>query len=72
MTILDACVAALEKAGKPLSSDQIYERVVENGLYTFGAKDPKSMVRAALRKHLRSAGGKRVQEVGKGVYELPS
>lgn len=72
MTILDACVAALREAGKPLSSDEIYERVVENGLYEFGAKDPKSMVRATLRKHLRSTGDKRVLEVTKGVYQLSS
>jgi len=53
VTILSACMQAVE-SGETLSAEKIYERIVDRKLYEFRAKDPRSMVRAALRKHVRS------------------
>jgi len=67
-TILDACVSVLEQAGQPLAADEIYRRIVAGGLFEFKAKDPPSILRSSLRKHLRQAPPHRLQEVARGVY----
>lgn len=71
-TILDAVVTVLKSSPKPLSSGEIYALVVERQLFTFGAKDPKSVLRAAIRKHIRAAasggGSARVKEAGPDRY----
>lgn len=71
-TILDAAVTVLAAEKKPLSTSDIYDRIVERKLFTFAAKDPKAVFRAALRKHLRTAGSTggaaRIREVGKDAY----
>lgn len=70
MTILDACVTVLEKAQKPLTADQIHDVIAREKLYEFSAKDPRSIVRGTLRKHLRTPGPHKVVEVSKGTYRL--
>jgi hypothetical protein len=72
-TILDAVVHVLETERAALSARQIYERIVTMNLYEFRSKDPGGMVRAALRKHLRSNGGAgqpqaSVRETSKDCY----
>lgn len=51
MTIIEAIRAVLEEEGKPLSHKAIYDRIVSKNYYSFGAKDPISVVRGKLRKH---------------------
>ena len=62
MTILDACVTVLKEAQTPLSAEEIYSRIGEKELYSFGAKDPLSILRATIRKHLKSPGAQRLSE----------
>lgn len=51
MTIIEAIkeVLACEEVG--LTSNSIYEKIIENKLYSFGAKDPKAIVNGIIRKH---------------------
>ena len=56
-TILDAVVQVLRDERDPRSTKEILDRVVERSLFTFQARDPAGMVRAAIQKHLRTHGG---------------
>ena len=74
ITILDAAVTVLKAEKKALSSTEIHKQIVDRQLFEFGAKAPISMVRSALRKHLRSHGGQgqppaKVRLVDKDRYE---
>lgn len=69
MTILDACTEILGKARAPLTAEQIYEEIQRRGLYEFKAKDPCSIVRGTLRKHLRASQPQRVRQVDSGRFE---
>ena len=51
MTITDAITKVIKKEKKPLSHKVIYEKILDQNLYTFGAKDPVNVVRSKLRKH---------------------
>lgn len=68
MTILDACVEVMKKANRPMKAEEIFEAIRNDGLYEFRAKDPLSIVRGTLRKHLRASGPHRVKEFERGVY----
>jgi hypothetical protein len=56
-TILDAVAVVLRDEAEPKSAKQIVERIVERNLFTFKARDPVGVVRAAIRKHLKTHGG---------------
>lgn len=71
MTILDACVTILKDSQAPLPAEKIFEQIQARELYPFGAKDPLSIVRAAMRKHLKTAGPHRIKEVSPKLYALP-
>lgn len=51
MRIVDAIMEVLRKKKSPMNHNQIFNSIKEEGLYTFGAKDPRSVVRGKLRKH---------------------
>lgn len=51
MTIIDAIEQVLRESGKPMSHIAIYRAIIDKNLYSFGAKDPVSIVRGKLRKH---------------------
>ncbi|WP_330147015.1 restriction endonuclease [Shewanella oncorhynchi] len=51
MTITDAITKVLSEAKKPLGHKEIYRRIVDANYYSFGAKDPASVVRSKIRKH---------------------
>lgn len=51
MTIIEAIVHTLRENGKALSHKEIFDYIVNNGYYSFGAKDPVSVVRGEIRKH---------------------
>ncbi|HGO5293565.1 restriction endonuclease [Photobacterium leiognathi subsp. mandapamensis] len=51
MTITDAITKVLSEASGPLGHGEIYRRIVSGSYYSFGAKDPISVVRSKLRKH---------------------
>jgi len=50
MTIADAVRKVLRDAGRPMSTDEIYEQIIEQQLYKFGAKNPKSVMSQAIRE----------------------
>lgn len=51
VTIVEAIKIVLQDNKNGLSYPEIYKRIVEKNLYSFGAKDPKAIVRAKLRQH---------------------
>lgn len=74
-TILDAVVAVLLAERAPQTMQEIYDLIVQKQLVAFGAKDPLSVVRAAVRKHLRHHGGigqptARLQRVEQDRYRV--
>jgi restriction system protein len=57
-TIIEAAVTALKAANKPLSADEIYVAIIKGNLFQFGAKDPKAILKAQLRKYTVGFTGK--------------
>ncbi|MBB1330883.1 restriction endonuclease [Pseudoalteromonas sp. SR43-7] len=51
MTIVEAIKQVLYLYKDGLTYPEIYKKVIEQKLYTFGAKDPKAIVRSKLRQH---------------------
>ncbi|MDO5516192.1 MAG: restriction endonuclease [Clostridium sp.] len=51
MTIVQAIIKVLEKEDRNLTSEEIYNKVIEKQLYTFGTKDPKAIVNGTIRRH---------------------
>jgi restriction system protein len=51
MTIVEAIQTVLKEAQRPLSVEDTFKSIVNRGLYAFRASDPKSVVRAQLRRH---------------------
>lgn len=47
----------LGQADKPMSAREIYDRIRDQGLYEFKAKDPASIVRNQLRRHCTNIKG---------------
>lgn len=50
LTIVGAIKQVLG-GGAELTAEQVYDRIVEGKLYSFGAADPKGVVRSQLRRH---------------------
>jgi hypothetical protein len=67
-TIIDACVTTLQEASKPLAPGEIYRRIIDKELFEFKAKDPLSILRSSIRKHLRGAPPHRLSVVEGGKY----
>ena len=57
-TIIDAAVTVLKTANKALSADEIYVEICKGNLFQFGAKDPKAILKAQLRKYTIGFTGK--------------
>lgn len=51
MRIIDAITEVLKESGKPMGHLQIYHAIKKRQLFSFGAKDPISVVRSQIRKH---------------------
>jgi restriction system protein len=51
MRIVDAITNILESHGKPMGHIQIHNEIKTRNLFSFGAKDPISVVRSQIRKH---------------------
>ena len=50
MTIVEAITYVLKDNVFGMTSKEIYEKIIEKGLYEFGAKDPVSVVNAQIRR----------------------
>jgi len=73
MTIAEAAEQVLKNASKALSVDEIYEEIIQRNLYTFGAKNPKSVMSQAIR--IRSDANPKAKSVmfkslDNGLYQL--
>ncbi|MDV5138667.1 hypothetical protein [Chimaeribacter arupi] len=51
MTIVAAIKKALVTLNRPATYEEVYQEIMDKGLYDFGAKDPKSVIRVKLRIH---------------------
>jgi len=49
MTIAEAAQNVLKNSDKALSIQEIYDEVIRQNLYTFGAKNPKGIMSQAIR-----------------------
>ena len=50
MTIWEAAQAVLLDTQRAMNINEIYNEILKRNLYTFGAKNPKSMLSQAIRK----------------------
>lgn len=50
-TINEAIVEVLKREGKPLNIQEIHEKIIQLGLYSFKTANPEHVVRNQLRRH---------------------
>ena len=50
LCIWETAKAVIEKSGRPLTVDEIYKTIMDENLYQFGAKSPKSVLSSAIRE----------------------
>lgn len=55
MKIYEAALMVLKESGQPMHARDIHREIVARELYSFGAKDPVSVVSQALRKKSEGA-----------------
>lgn len=66
-TIAQAAIAVLQEAKQPLTAAEITQVILDKGLYSFNAKDPKAMVRGAIER--RCEGGSPKTTVAPTYFE---
>lgn len=69
-TIINAAITVLKAANKALTADEIYIAICKDNLFQFGAKDPKAILKAQLRKYSLGFTGKSAAEKPK-LKQLP-
>jgi restriction system protein len=76
MTIVDCIREVLRRRNESLSVSQIFDEIIKSNLYTFNAKDPKTIVRQQLRRHCAGLSfpsampNKYFEQTEKGRYAL--
>lgn len=50
MTIVEAIKAVLQQTPDGMTAKEIYDEIIENNLYTFGAKNPVGVVNSQIRR----------------------
>ena len=70
MTILEAAIQVLRDRKQPTSVTDIYEAIVGQGLYTFGAKSPRSVLSGTLRNHIKKSPNPQIVETSPGIYTM--
>ena len=70
MRMYEAAEAVLKDKGSPMEAKEIYNKIIENNLFQFGAKDPVAVLKQTLRK--RSEGTKQpmFKKTGTNTYNL--
>lgn len=71
MTILEAAIQVLRDRNQPMQVAEIYESIIKQGLYTFGAKSPRSVLSGTLRNHIKKSTNPQLVETSPGTYTLP-
>ncbi len=51
MTIIEAVLEVMRRAGRPISPHDVLEEIERGKLYDFRARDPAGIVRAQMRRH---------------------
>lgn len=51
MTIVEAIKQVMRDTGRPMTVDEVYRDIIEQGLYTFNADQPVQIVRNQIRRH---------------------
>jgi hypothetical protein len=51
ITIVEAIKAVMRQAGRPLTYQEVYELIAQQGLYKFRAADAVHIVRTEIRRH---------------------
>ena len=69
ITVVDAAVAVLTKAGKAMASREVYEEAVKEGWYVSDAKDPFTSFMSVMSKAV-AKGDKRLVRVGQSFWSL--
>lgn len=54
--------------GKPLTAQDIYQRMVDQNLYVFNAKNPATVVRSQLRRH--SVNNESNNKAGDSIFKM--
>lgn len=68
---LDAAVAVLAEAGKPLNTTDMVKRMLETGLWATGGKTPAATIYAAIIREIAVKGAaSRFRKVERGLFEL--
>ena len=53
MTIVEAIKKVLESSSDGMTTQKIYDEIVANGFYIFGAKNPVGVVNSQLRRRCK-------------------
>jgi predicted DNA-binding protein len=67
LTIAQAAIKVLQEVKQPMTSAEITQIILDKGLYSFNAKDPKAMVRGAIER--RCEGVDRQNSVAERFFE---
>ncbi len=68
---LDAAVAVLAEAGKPLNTTDMVKRMLETGMWQTGGKTPAATIYAAIITEISKKGEQsRFRKVDRGLFEL--
>lgn len=80
MTIKDAVICVLDSERRAMTADEIYSKITERGIYTFGAQNPVNVVRTTIEYACENSGYSNQNAVsyfrfernndGKKVYSL--
>lgn len=73
MTIMEAARQVLQQNNKAMNVDDIYDEICKQDLYSFGAKDPKSVLSQVMRKSSdKYPKAKNIifKSAGQGIYSL--
>ena len=71
LTLYELAIKVLKEAGKPLSGEEITNRIIKSGLYSFNTPAPKKSVVGKICSHIRAKGDKsEIVRLAKDIYTL--
>ena len=71
LNLYELAIKVLKEAGKPLSGEEITNRIIKSGLYPFNTSAPKKSVVGKICSHIRAKGDKsEIVRLAKGIYTL--
>ena len=74
MKMIEAAEQALKSLGRPATVREIYEEITRQSLFSFGAKDPVSVLGSAIRRRTKGSrsfrGDPLFKSTGTGTYYL--